>query len=83
MARANVGIAVWTDKGDMLRYNDYVHFPCFMYSNSSAALNVLDKMDKASVSDSIVSIAASWPPPNTYSPAEEVSDCDFTITLRN
>lgn len=25
--KATVGIAVWTDKGDMLRYNDHVHFP--------------------------------------------------------
>ena len=47
------------------------------------ALAVLDKMDKQSISlDSIVSIKASQMPPNTYSPAEEVSDQDFTITLR-
>ena len=40
-------------------------------------------MDKQSISlDSIVSIKASQMPPNTYSPAEEVSDQDFTITLR-
>ena len=32
--KATVGIAVWTDKGDMLRYNDHVHFPCSVYSNS-------------------------------------------------
>ena len=25
--KATVGIAVWTDKGDMLRYNDHVHLP--------------------------------------------------------
>ena len=24
--KATVGIAVWTDKGDMLQYNDHVHF---------------------------------------------------------
>lgn len=25
--KATVGIAVWTDKGDMLRYNDHVQLP--------------------------------------------------------
>ena len=49
-------------------YNDHVHFPCSVYSNSMA-LAVLDKMDKQSISlDSIVSIKASQMPPNTYSP---------------
>ena len=55
--KATVGIAVWTDKGDMLRYNDHVHFPLLSVFKFHVALAVLDKMDKQSISlDSIVSI---------------------------
>ena len=80
--KATVGIAVWTDKGDMLRYNDHVHFPLLSVFKFHAALAVLDKMDKQSISlDSIVSIKASQMPPNTYSPAEEVF-LTRLITLR-
>ena len=58
--KATVGIAVWTDKGDMLRYNDHVHFPLLSVFKFHVALAVLDKMDKQSISlDSIVSIKAS------------------------
>ena len=32
--KATVGIAVWTDKGDMLRYNTMYTSPCSVYSNS-------------------------------------------------
>ena len=64
-----VGIAVWTNQGDMLRYNDHVHFPCSGVFKFHVALAVLDKMDKQSISlDSIVSIKASQMLPNTYSP---------------
>ena len=83
--KATVGIAVWTDKGDMLRYNDHVHFPLLSVFKFHVALAVLDKMDKQSISlDSIVSHkgipnAAQYLQP----PAEEVSRQDFTITLRN
>ena len=64
--KATVGIAVWTDKGDMLRYNDHVHFPLLSVFKFHVALAVLDKMDKQSISlDSIVSIKASQMPPNT------------------
>ena len=67
--KATVGIAVWTDKGDMLRYNDHVHFPLLSVFKFHVALAVLDKMDKQSISlDSIVSIKASQMLPNTYSP---------------
>ena len=52
--KATVGIAVWTDKGDMLRYNDHVHFPLLSVFKFHVALAVLDKMDKQSISlDSI------------------------------
>ena len=48
--KATVGIAVWTDKGDMLRYNDHVHFPLLSVFKFHVALAVLDKMiSKASV----------------------------------
>ena len=80
MARkATVGIAVWTDKGDMLRYNDHVHFPLLSVFKFHVALAVLDKMDKQSISlDSIVSIKASQMPPNTYSPLrKKFPDQDF------
>ena len=82
--KATVGIAVWTDKGDMLRYNDHVHFPLLSVFKFHVALAVLDKMDKQSISlDSIVSIKASQMPPNTYSPLrKKFPDQDFTITLR-
>ena len=64
--KATVGIAVWTDKGDMLRYNDHVHFPLLSVFKFHVALAVLDKMDKQSISlDGIVSIKASQMPPNT------------------
>ena len=43
--KATVGIAVWTDKGDMLRYNDHVHFPLLSVFKFHVALAVLDKMD--------------------------------------
>ena len=67
----------------MLRYNDHVHFPLLSVFKFHVALAVLDKMDKQSISlDSIVSIKASQMPPNTYSPLEEVSRPDSTITLR-
>ena len=67
--KATVGIAVWTDKGDMLRYNDHVHFPLLSVFKFHVALAVLDKMDKQGISlDSIVSIKASQMLPNTYSP---------------
>ena len=81
--KATVGIAVWTDKGDMLRYNDHVHFPLLSVFKFHVALAVLDKMDKQSISlDSIVSIKASQMLPYLQPPAEEASDQDFTITLR-
>lgn len=82
--KATVGIAVWTDKGDMLRYNDHVHFPLLSVFKFHVALAVLDKMDKQNISlDSIVSIKASQMPPNTYSPLrKKFPDQDFTITLR-
>ena len=48
--KATVGIAVWTDKGDMLRYNDHVHFPLLSVFKFHVALAVLDKMDKQSIS---------------------------------
>ena len=82
--KATVGIAVWTDKGDMLRYNDHVHFPLLSVFKFHVALAVLDKMDKQSISlDSIVSIKASQTLPNTYSPRKKLPDQDFTITLRS
>ena len=77
--KATVGIAVWTDKGDMLRYNDHVHFPLLSVFKFHVALAVLDKMDKQSISlDSIVSIkgipnAAQYLQP----PAEEASRPGF------
>ena len=82
--KATVGIAVWTDKGDMLRYNDHVHFPLLSVFKFHVALAVLDKMDKQSISlDSIVSIKAFQMLPNTYSPLrKKFPDQDFTITLR-
>ena len=81
--KATVGIAVWTDKGDMLRYNDHVHFPLLSVFKFHVALAVLDKMDKQSIDlDSIVSIKASQMLPNTYSPLRKFPDQDFTITLR-
>ena len=82
--KATVCIAVWTDKGDMLRYNDHVHFPLLSVFKFHVALAVLDKMDKQSISlDSIVSIKASQMLPNTYSPCGRSFPTDFTITLRN
>ena len=83
--KATVGIAVWTDKGDMLRYNDHVHFPLLSVFKFHVALAVLDKMDKQSISlDSIVSIKASQMPPNTLQQPlrKKFPDQDFTITLR-
>ena len=44
--KATVGIAVWTDKGDMLRHNDLVHSPLLSVFKFHVALAVLDKMDK-------------------------------------
>ena len=64
---------VWTDKGDMLRYNDHVHFPLLSVFKFHVALAVLDKMDKQSISlDSIVSKGIPTRPIPT-APAEEVS----------
>ena len=39
--KATVGIAVWTDKGDMLRYNDHVHLPLLSVFKFHVALAVL------------------------------------------
>ena len=66
--KATVGIAVWTDKGDMLRYNDHVHFPLLSVFKFHVALAVLDKMDKQSITN-----AAQYLQP----PAEEVSRPGF------
>ena len=66
--KATVGIAVWTDKGDMLRYNDHVHFPLLSVFKFHVALAVLDKMDKQGIPN-----AAQYLQP----PAEEVSRPGF------
>ena len=53
----------------MLRYNDHVHFPCSVYSNSMWHWPYWTRWISKSISlDSIVSIKASQMPPNTYSP---------------
>ena len=70
--KATVGIAVWTDKGDMLRYNDHVHFPLLSVFKFHVALAVLDKMDKQSISLDIPNAAQYLQPP-----AEEVSRPGF------
>ena len=81
MAKATVGIAVWTDKGDMLRYNDHVHFPLLSVFKFHVALAVLDKMDKQASVWTLFPIKASQMPPNTYSPLrKKFPDRDFTIT---
>lgn len=81
--KAVVGIAVWTDKGEMLRYNNHIHFPLLSVFKFHVALAVLDKMDKHGTRlDSIISIKASQMLPNTYSPLrKKFPDRDFTITL--
>mgnify|MGYP003171520160 CR=1 FL=1 len=71
--KATVGIAVWTDKGDMLRYNDHVHFPLLSVFKFHVALAVLDKMDKQSISLDSIPNAAQYLQP----PAEEVSRPGF------
>ena len=80
--KATVGIAVWTDKGDMLRYNDHVHFPLLSVFKFHVALAVLDKMDKHQSGQHCfhkgIPNAAQYLQP----PAEEVSTRIFTITLR-
>ena len=77
--KATVGIAVWTDKGDMLRYNDHVHFPLLSVFKFHVALAVLTRwISKASVWTAFVSIKASQMPPNTYSPLrKKFPDQDF------
>ena len=78
MARKPLLVYVWTDKGDMLRYNDHVHFPLLSVFKFHVALAAYWTRWIQSISlDSIVSIKASQMPPNTYSPAEEVSDQDY------
>ena len=80
--KATVGIAVWTDQRNLLRYNDHVHFPLLGVFKFHV-LAVLDKMDKQSISlDGIVSIKASQMPPNTPL-RKKFPDQDFTITLGN
>ena len=82
--KATVGIAVWTDKGDMLGITT-MYTSLLSVFKFHVALAVLDKMDKQSISlDSIVSIKASQMLPNTYSPLrKKFPDQDFTITLGN
>ena len=81
--KATVGIAVWTDKGDMLRYNDHRTLPLAQcIPNSSMALAVLDKMDKQSISLDIVSIKASPNAAQYLQPLrKKFPDQDFTLRL--
>ena len=74
--KATVGIAVWTDKGDMLRYNDHVHFPLLSVFKFHVALAVLDKMEHQSGQHCFhkgIPNAAQYLQP----PAEEVSRPGF------
>ena len=70
--KATVGIAVWTDKGDMLRYNDHVHFPLLSVFKFHVALAVLDKMGQHCFHKGIPNAAQYLQPP-----AEEVSRPGF------
>lgn len=82
--RATVGVAVLNDKGDMIQYNNHVHFPLFSVFKFHVALAVLDKMDKQNVSlDSIMFVKASQLHPDTYSPLrQKFPDQDLNISLR-
>lgn len=82
--KATVGVAVLSDKGDIIQYNNHVHFPLFSVFKFHVALAVLDKMDKQNVSlDSMMHVKASQLHPNTYSPLKQkYPDQDLDISLK-
>lgn len=82
--KATVGVAVLSDKGDIIQYNNHVHFPLFSVFKFHVALAVLNKMDKQNISlDSIILVKAAQLHPNTYSPLrQKYPDQDLNISLR-
>ena len=82
--KATVGVAVLTDKNEIIRYNDGIHFPLLSVFKFHVALAALDKMDKQNISpDSMLVVKAAQLHPDTYSPLrEKYPDQDLTISLR-
>ena len=81
--KATIGVAVLTDRGETIQYNNELHFPLLSVFKFHIALAVLDKMDKAGISlEDTLFIKASQMLPNTYSPLrQKFPDQDFTISL--
>mgnify|MGYP000831022777 CR=1 FL=1 len=70
--KATVGIAVWTDKGDMLRYNDHVHFPLLSVFKFHVVVTALKKMEQHGIPlDSMTLIPQEQMLSDTYSPLRE------------
>lgn len=82
--KATVGVAVLTDKNEIIRYNDDIHFPLLSVFKFHVALAALDKMNKQNISlDSMLVVKAAQLHPDTYSPLKEkYPDQDLTISLR-
>ena len=83
--KATVGIAVWTDKGDMLRYNDHVHFPLLSVFKFHVVVTALKKMEQHGIPlDSMTLIPQEQMLSDTYSPLrEKYPNRDIPISYRN
>lgn len=81
--KATIGVAVLTDRGETIRYNNHIHFPLLSVFKFHVALAVLDKMDKEGVSlEDTLFVKASQLLPDTYSPLRaKFPDQDLNISL--
>lgn len=81
--KATIGVAVLTDRGETVRYNDHIHFPLLSVFKFHVALAVLDKMDKEGISlEDTLFVKAAQLLPDTYSPLRmKFPDQDLNISL--
>lgn len=82
--KALVGVAVLTEKNELIVHNDSVHFPLLSVFKYHVALAVLHKMDKQNIAlDSILLVKASQLLPDTYSPLKKkypVGDVEISLS---
>ncbi|MCD8182433.1 MAG: class A beta-lactamase, subclass A2 [Bacteroides sp.] len=82
--KAAVGVAVLTDKNEVVLHGNSVHYPLLSVFKFHVALAVLDKMDRGNIAlDSIVHVKVSQLHPDTYSPLrQKYPNQDVDISLK-
>lgn len=81
--KATVGVAVLTDRNEILLYNNKMNYPLLSVFKFHVALAVLDKMNRQETPlDHIIHVKASQLQPNTYSPLrQKYPNQDLNISL--